>query len=246
MSQVIVVASGKGGTGKTTVSTSLALALARKNNKVLVIDCDCGMRGADMMLGITDKLVHDMSDVISGACEVSDALYECSGVSGLYTIAAPSMAEDEVSPQLMKQFVSAHKDDYDYVIIDSPAGTGSGFEAAAIAADKALVVVNPEPTSVRGGVNIRQKLTDMGVTDQRLVINRFDMARFVSMGIYKDLDEVIDVTGIQLIALIPEDVRITALAQRGALASNWSKCAVVFDALAARLQGLNIPLVVKS
>ncbi len=246
MSQVIVVASGKGGTGKTTVSTSLALALAKKDNKVLVIDCDSGMRGADMMLGITDKLVHDMSDVISGACDERDALYECSGVSGLYTIAAPSMAEDEVSPQLMKQFVEKNKDQYDFIIIDAPAGTGSGFEAAAIAADRALVVVNAEPTSVRGGINIRQKLTDMGIMDQRLVVNRFDMQRFISMGMYKDLDEIIDITGIQLIALIPEDVRITALAQRGALATNWSKCTVVFDALAARIKGENIPLVIKA
>lgn len=246
MSQVIVVASGKGGTGKTTVSTSLALALAKKDNKVLVIDCDSGMRGADMMLGITDKLVHDMSDVVSGACDERDALYECSGVSGLYTIAAPSMAEDEVSPQLMKQFVEKNKDQYDFIIIDAPAGTGSGFEAAAIAADRALVVVNAEPTSVRGGINIRQKLTDMGIMDQRLVVNRFDMQRFISMGMYKDLDEIIDITGIQLIALIPEDVRITALAQRGALATNWSKCTVVFDALAARIKGENIPLVIKA
>ncbi len=245
MSQVIVVASGKGGTGKTTVSTSLALALAKKNNRVLVIDCDSGMRGADMMLGITDRLVHDMSDVISGACELSDAIYECNGVQGLYTIAAPSMAEDEISPHLMKQFITEHKDEYDYVIVDAPAGTGTGFETAAIAADRALVVVNTEPTSVRGAINIRQKLSDMGIKDQRLVINRFDVARFVSMGIYEDLDQIIDLTGIQLIAVVPEDVRITALAQRGALANNWTKCAAIFDSLVFRLQGLNIPLAIK-
>ena len=244
MSQVIVVASGKGGTGKTTVSTSLALALSRKNNKVLVIDCDSGMRGTDMMLGITDELVYDMSDVICGNCELSDALYACSGASSLYVIAAPSLAEDEVSPRLMKQFITEHKDEYDYIIVDAPAGTGTGFEAAAIAADKALVVINTEPISIRGGINIRQKLNQMGIADQRLVINRFDKERFVQMGIYSDLDEVIDTTGIQLIALIPEDVRISSLAQRGALATNWSKCAVVFDSLVARLEGLNVPITI--
>lgn len=245
MSQVIVVASGKGGTGKTTVSTSLALALAKKDYNVLVIDCDSGMRGADMMLGITDRLVYDMSDVISGTCTLEDALYECNGAKNLYCIAAPCFAEDEISPRLMKQFIAEHKEKYDYIIVDAPAGVGTGFETAAIAADRALVVVNTEPISIRGAVNIRQKLSEMGIDDIRLVINRFDTERFVKIGMYSDLDEVIDATQIQLIALIPEDVRISALSQRGALATNWSKCVAVFDCLAARLEGLNVPLVLK-
>lgn len=245
MSQVIVVASGKGGTGKTTVSASLALALVRKQNKVLVIDCDSGMRGIDMMLGITDRLVYDVSDVISGACTLEDALYECSGASGLFTLAAPISAEDEISPQVMKQFITQSKGDYDYVIVDAPAGVGSGFEAAAVAADRALIVVNTEPTSVRGGVNISNKLNEMGIVDQRLVINRFDKERFLTTKLYSDLDEVIDTVGVGLIALIPEDVRITSLSQRGALATNWASSSVVFDSLVARLQGHNVPLSVK-
>lgn len=245
MSQVIVVASGKGGTGKTTVSTSLALALVRKQNKVLIIDCDSGMRGTDMMLGITDRLVYDLSDVISGTCELSDALYECNGAKGLYTLAAPISAEDEISPQVMKQFVDEHKNDYDYVVIDAPAGVGSGFDSAAIAADRALIVVNTEPTSIRGGVNIKNKLIDFGITDTRLVVNRFDKERFLSTKLYNDLDEVIDTVGVQLIALIPEDVRIAALSQRGLLATNWASSSVVFDSLVQRLLGENIPLTIK-
>lgn len=245
MSQVIVVASGKGGTGKTTVSTSLALALVRKQNKVLVIDCDSGMRGTDMMLGITDRLVYDVSDVISGTCNYSDALYECNGAKGLYTLAAPISAEDEISPQVMKQFVDEHKNDYNYVIIDAPAGVGTGFEAAAISADRALIVVNTEPTSIRGGINIKNKLLELGITDTRLVVNRFDKERFLSTKLYSDLDEVIDTVGVQLIALIPEDVRIAALSQRGLLATNWASSSVVFDSLVQRLLGENIPLTIK-
>lgn len=245
MSQVIVVASGKGGTGKTTVSTSLALALVRKQNKVLVIDCDSGMRGTDMMLGITDRLVYDVSDVISGSCNIEDALYECNGAKGLYTLAAPISAEDEISPQVMKQFIDEHKDEYDYVIVDAPAGVGTGFESAAIAADRALIVVNTEPISIRGGVNIKDKLLDMGITDIRLVINRFDKERFMSTKLYTDLDEVIDTVGARLIALIPEDVRIAALSQRGLLATNWASSSVVFDSLVQRLFGDDIPLTIK-
>lgn len=245
MSQVIVVASGKGGTGKTTVSTSLALALVRKQNKVLVIDCDSGMRGTDMMLGITDRLVYDVSDVISGTCNLEDALYECSGAKGLYTLAAPISAEDEISPQVMKQFIDEHKDNYDYVIVDAPAGVGSGFESAAIAADRALIVVNTEPISIRGGVNIKDKLIQMGINDIRLIINRFDKDRFLSTKLYADLDEVIDTVGVRLIALIPEDVRIAALSQRGLLATNWASSSVVFDSLVQRLLGNDIGLTVK-
>ena len=245
MSQVIVVASGKGGTGKTTVSTSLALALSRKNYKVLIIDCDSGMRGTDMMLGITGKLVNDLSDVISGACTADEAVYECDGAKGLFAIAAPISAEDEISPQVMKQFIDEHKDKYDFVIVDAPAGVGTGFESAAISADRALVVVNTEPISVRGGVNILHKLDDMGIDDVRLVINRFDKERFVATRLYKDLDQVIDESGIQLIALIPEDARIAALSQRGLLASNWASAGVVFDTLVERLNGNNVPIVIK-
>lgn len=245
MSQVIVVASGKGGTGKTTVSTSLALALVRKQNKVLVIDCDSGMRGTDMMLGITDRLVYDVSDVISGTCNLEDALYECNGARGLYTLAAPISAEDEISPQVMKQFIDEHKNDYDYVIVDAPAGVGTGFESAAIAADRALIVVNTEPISIRGGVNIKDRLIQMGITDIRLVINRFDKDRFLSTKLYADLDEVIDTVGVRLIALIPEDVRISALSQRGLLATNWASSSVVFDSLVQRLIGNDIGLTIK-
>ena len=245
MSQVIVVASGKGGTGKTTVSTSLALALSRKNYKVLIIDCDSGMRGTDMMLGITGKLVNDLSDVISGACTADEAIYDCDGVNGLYAIAAPISAEDEISPPVMKQFIDEHKNKYDFVIVDAPAGVGTGFESAAIAADRALVVVNTEPISVRGGVNILKKFDEMGINDVRLVINRFDKERFMATKLYRDLDQVIDETSIQLIAVVPEDARIAALSQRGLLSSNWASAGLVFDTLVERINGNNVPIVIK-
>lgn len=245
MSQVIVVASGKGGTGKTTVSTSLALALVRKQNKVLIIDCDSGMRGTDMMLGITDRLVYDVSDVISGTCDLEDALYQCPNSSDLFTLAAPISAEDEISPQIMKQFVDKYKNDYDYVIIDAPAGVGTGFESAAIAADRALIVVNTEPNSIRGGINIRDRLLEMGISDMRLIINRFDKERFISTKLYDDLDQVIDIVGVGLIGLIAEDYRIAALSQRGLLATNWASSSVVFDSIVERLKGVNVPITIK-
>lgn len=245
MCEVIVIASGKGGTGKTTVCAGLAVALAKAKKRVLVIDCDSGMRGVDLMLGITDRLVYDISDVISGACEAADAMYQVEGDFELYCVAAPLHADDEVSPSLIKNFVGQVKKDFDCILIDSPAGTGSGFYAAAIAADRALAVINTEPISIRGCKNISERLRELNITNCRLIINRFDKEKFYKTGLYQDLDEVIDEAGMRLIGLIPEDVRIIALSQRGALANNWSLASVVFDTIAKRLEGVDVPIIVR-
>lgn len=245
MCEVIVVASGKGGTGKTTVCAGLGVALAKQNKRVLIMDCDSGMRGIDMVLGVSDKLVYDLSDVISGSCEMADALYQVEDGLQLYCIAAPLYADDEVSPSLVKRFVDKARGEFDYILIDSPAGTGSGFVAAASAADRALVVVNAEPISIRGGKNIVRLLRELKIDNARLVINRFDRDRFFKMEIYRDLDEIIDEIGIRLIALIPEDVRVIALSQRGALTNNWSKTAIIFDTMVKRLEGVDVPIIIK-
>ena len=109
MSQIIVLASGKGGTGKTTVTVNLAVALCNKGKKVLLIDCDCGMRGLDLMLGLDKNLVYDTSDVIAGNCFTEDAIYKYEPVEGLYLLPAPIDTDDEISPQVMKQFTDTIK-----------------------------------------------------------------------------------------------------------------------------------------
>lgn len=245
MCEVIVVASGKGGTGKTTVCAGLGVALAKDNKRVLIMDCDSGMRGIDLVLGVSDKLVYDIADVVSGECDYADAMYRVQGVEQLYCIAAPLYADDEVSPSLIKNFVDGIRDEFDYILIDSPAGTGSGFAAAAKGADRALVVVNAEPISIRGCRNISRRLDELGVADRRLIINRFERERFFKMGLYADLDEIIDEAGMRLIGLIPEDIRVIALSQRGALTANWSQTAVIFDSIVKRLQGVDVPVLIK-
>ncbi|MBR3971713.1 MAG: AAA family ATPase [Ruminococcus sp.] len=243
MSKVIVLASGKGGTGKSTVSVGLAVAMAKQlKRKVLLVDCDSGMRGVDLMLGIEKDVVYDVSDAVGGNCDKSAAIYVSPHVYNLHIMPAALSADDEISPSVLKELIEELKDDYDYVLIDSPAGTGSGFEAAAAAADTALIVINPEPISVRGGQNIRRKLAELGIENVRLVINRFSPERFARAGIFFDLDAVIDAMQTQLIAIVPEDIMIANITQRGNYGAACFPASAPFRNIVLRLEGKNPPL----
>lgn len=245
MNNVIVVASGKGGTGKSTVCICLSVALIKQGKRVLLIDCDCGMRGLDIMLDMEQEILFDASDAVCGNCSFSEAIYKSKNNDNLYLMAAPFDAENELSPAVFKQLVDSIKTDYDYVIIDSPAGIGSGFVTSATPADRALIVSNAEPTSVRGGVKVRKKLEALGIDNIRLVINRFDRKVFEQLGFYDDLDDVIDATQTQLIALVPMDIRTSIIMQRGIAGLNWSAASAVFDCLALRLADQHVPLAFK-
>lgn len=245
MKEIIVIASGKGGTGKSTVTVGLGSALADEGNKVLLIDCDSGMRGLDIMLGITQSLVFDIADAVSGSCTVENTVYPCPNKQGLFLMPAPLNAYDEIAPQVLGQLVDGVADIFDYVLIDSPAGVGSGFEAAAYPASRALVVVNTEPTSVRGGQNVAGKLRACGIDDIRLVINRFNRNTFRKMGLYEDLDEVIDITALRLIGVVPEDYALAASIQSGRSGDSSSPAMKVFSRIAGRIEGRNEPLLIK-
>lgn len=245
MDNVIVVASGKGGTGKSTVCICLSVALVKQGKKVLLIDSDCGMRGLDIMLDIEQDILFDASDAVCGNCSFGEAIYKSRHNKNLFLMAAPFDAENELSPSVFRQLVNSVKNNFDYVIIDSPAGISSGFVTAAAPADKALIVTNAEPTSVRGGLKVRKKLEALGVKNQRLVINRFDKRMFRKLGFYEDLDAVIDAAQTQLIALVPFSVDISVIMQRGAAGLEQSPALEVFDRLAGRLEGKRLPLMIK-
>lgn len=245
MSNVIVVASGKGGTGKSTVCICLSVELVKLGKRVLLIDCDCGMRGLDIMLDMEQDILFDASDAVCGNCTPEEAVYHSSNIKNLSLMAAPFDTENELSPSVFRQLVDGLKNRFDYVIIDSPAGIGSGFVTAAAPADRSLIVANAEPTSVRGGVKLRRKLESLGISDIRLVINRFDRKVFSKLGFYSDLDEVINAVQTQLIALIPYDMGISVIMQRGAAGLDEAPALPVFGCLARRLEGQRVPLAFK-
>lgn len=238
---IIVFASGKGGTGKSTVTVGVGTALAKKGNKVLIIDCDSGMRGVDIMLNVSKNIVFDLSDVVSGSCKTKDIIYKTE-IDNISMIPAPFESYDELSASVFNQFIKSIEKDFDYILIDSPAGVGSGFITAATPAKRAIIVINAEPTSVSGCIKVKRKLINLGIENIRLVINRFNKKAFFTMGAYEDLDEVIDVAQTQLIGLVPDDYRLVALLQQGKGADNWSPSSLVFENIAGRLKGENIPL----
>ena len=238
----MVVTSGKGGAGKSTVSAGLGRALARRGLRVLLVDCDAGLRTLDSLTGTEENLVFDISDVVCGRCAPAEAIYACPTEGNLFLLPAPVSVENRVSPAVMRRLVPMLKQYYDYVLLDSPAGVGRGFSAAACAAEKALVVCGPDPVGVRGAVAVRELLEKIPVTDIRLVINRFDRADFSVGGLYEDLDAVIDHSGIRLLGVVPEDVLMTAAFLKGQSADRRLKGMLAMERIAARLQGERVPI----
>jgi len=255
-----VITSGKGGVGKSTVAVGLGRALAARGRRVLLVDCDAGLRGLDRLSGTEDSLVYDISDVVFGRCSPAQAIYPCrtEGLEeqpgkkgqpaqeepseGLFLLPAPVHVEDMVRPAVMRRLIPLLKRYYDHVLLDSPAGVGMGFQSAACAADRALVLCGPDPVSVRSAANVRMLLQQLGIEDMRLIINQFDRGFFRETGAFHDLDGVIDAAGVQLGALVPADHSLAAAFLRGRPASADSPGMLAISRAAARLEGENVPM----
>ena len=244
MGKVTVITSGKGGTGKSTVTAGLGAALVRRGDRVLVIDCDAGMRGIDLMLGVSGELVFDIADIISANCSPARAIYPCKTVPELYILPAPQNIRDEISPSVMKQLVEVLKGHYDHILIDCPAGIGAGFEASAAPADRAVLVTNPEPLSVRGCDKVRRQLQHYDIKDISLIINKFNERKFRKMDAYEDLDAVIDEAGARLLGIVPEDMIAANSSQKGLPIEGRIPAAFALDRIASRLDGIYVSLLI--
>mgnify|MGYP005796765693 FL=1 len=236
-----VITSGKGGVGKSTVTVGLGRALAQRGRRVLLVDCDAGLRSLDRMTGVEEQLVFDIADVVFARCAPVEAIYPC-GEEGLFLLPAPSSGEHMIRPGVMKKLVPLLKQYYDHVLLDSPAGVGMGFRSAACGADRALVVCSPDPVSVRGAGAVRELLGKLAIRDMRLVINRLNRELFWETGVYGDLDSVLDSAGIRLLGVVPEDVSLAAAFLQGRGAPERSRGRLALCRLAGRLEGEKIPL----
>lgn len=245
MSKVITITSGKGGTGKSTFAVGLAASLINRGNSVLMIDCDAGMRNLDILLGVSEQVVFDIADVVSGNCTIDSAVYKCPQDNKLYMIPAPHNADEVLSPTIFKKIVTVLKKRFNYVIVDSPAGLGLGFETSVTPADLVLIVGNTEPASLRGCGNVRIRINELHKKNARLIINRFNYKNFKSDAIYYNLDEIIDLAGVQLLGIVPDDKYLAAVTQRGERITGQSPGIVALDCIAARIEGESVPLSIR-
>ena len=235
MAKRIVIASGKGGVGKTTVAVGLSKALALRAKKVLLVDFD-NLRSVDLMLGAAEDVVFDWGDAVLGRCAASEAIGTAQGISFL---ACPPRY-DGFTPQMVKRLMKDLEADYDYLLFDAPAGVGAGLRLACAAAQRALVVATPDPVCVRAACRAAEEMEAWGVNNSRLVINRADR-RDMRRSRLLNIDDVIDKTGVQLIAIIPEDKYLRKAGTDGVL-QLWQLSYEAFCNLAARIEGQQVPL----
>ena len=236
----IAVISGKGGVGKSTVSACLAQAMASRGHKVLLIDCDIGLRSLDLLLGVDERVLFTWADVALGRCALSQAVM---AFENIHLLCAPPQPEPGLTDDMLRTLLAGCAD-YDVTIIDAPAGIGFGFRSAVLAATRCLIVATPDPICVRSvSVAARQALR-LGCADLRLVINRFDR-REALRGRALMIDDIVDHTETQLIGVIPQQARLFAQTADGA-PLRAKLVAQAAARIAARLDGVNEPLVIPS
>ncbi len=242
--KVLVITSGKGGVGKTTTTANLGTALAMMGRRVVMVDTDIGLRNLDVVMGLENRIVFDIVDVVNGKCKLKQALIKDKRFENLYLLpAAQTKEKTAVSPYQMKVLTAELKEEYEYVLVDCPAGIEQGFKNAIAGADDALVVATPEVSSVRDADRIIGLLEAAGLTNPKLIVNRI-RPKMVRRGDMMDIDDIIDILAISLIGVVPEDEIIVVSTNRGepAVLDYTSRAGEAYRRIARRLEGEEVPL----
>jgi len=215
MSEVIVITSGKGGVGKTTTTANIGTGLAQLNKRVVMIDTDIGLRNLDVVMGLENRIVYNLVDVVEGTCRYRQALIKDKSYPNLHLLpSAQTKDKSSVTPEQMIKLVEELKEEFDYIILDCPAGIEQGFQNAIAAADRAIVVTTPEVSAIRDADRIIGLLEANGISRIDLIVNRIRM-EMVKRGEMMSIDDVVEILAIDLIGAVPDDENIVISTNQG-------------------------------
>lgn len=244
MGETIVVTSGKGGVGKTTTTANLGTALASAGFKVVLVDTDIGLRNLDVVMGLENRIVYDIVDVTSGSCRLKQALIKDKRFNSLYLLpAAQTKDKTAVNPNEMEELCEELVDEFDYTLIDCPAGIEQGFYNAIAGAQKAIVVTTPEVSAVRDADRIIGLLESADLRNPKLIVNRV-RPKMIKQGDMMDIEDIVDILAIDLLGIVPEDEKIIVSTNRGepAVLDVVSQAGEAYRRIAQRIRGEEIPL----
>ncbi|MCI8342144.1 MAG: septum site-determining protein MinD [Firmicutes bacterium] len=245
MGEVIVVTSGKGGVGKTTTTANIGCGLTVLGKKVALVDADIGLRNLDVVMGLENRIVYDLVDVVEGNCKLKQALIKDKRYSGLYLLpAAQTRDKTAVSPEQMRKLCANLKEEgFDYIIIDCPAGIEQGFKNAIAGADRALVVTTPEVSAVRDADRIIGLLEASELPNPNLVINRL-RCDMVKRGDMMSIEDVTEILAIDMIGVVPDDESIVITTNKGepAVTDDSSRAGQAYRNITRRILGEDVPL----
>lgn len=244
MGEIIVVASGKGGTGKTTAAANIGAALAKAGKLTVLVDMDMGLRNLDVALGLENEIVYDVSDIIDGTRTVDEALIRDTRYENLYFIPSPQTRDASgLDDDRFIELWETLKNRFDYCVIDAPAGIDGGFKYSILCADRGVLVTVPETAALRDADRVISIMEDAGIEDIRLIINRVreDM---INSGVMMNVDVCMDLLSIPIIGIIPDDIELLASGLRGemAVSNPASRAGKAFENVAKRLTGELVPI----
>lgn len=243
MGETVAVLSGKGGTGKTSVCAGIATALAAGGSRVLCVDCDVGLRNLDISLGLSECGSLSFLDVCSGSYKLEQATAHPEYPSLHFLTAPMNCPTEQIDAGSFGAMLSAARRDFDYILLDAPAGVDAGFRLAASYADRCVVVTGPSPAAIRDAARVGELLELMGKPQGRLIVNRVN--KRVVRALKLTIDDVMDETGLPLLGVVPEDTHVVLAASMGRpLLKYSSRCsaAAACRRIARRVQGISEPI----
>lgn len=242
MGEVIVITSGKGGVGKTTTTANVGAALALRGKKVALVDTDIGLRNLDVVMGLENRIVYDIVDVVEEKCKLRQALIKDKRFNELFLLpAAQTRDKSAINEEQMKKLIEKLKDEFDFILIDCPAGIEQGFKNAIAGASRAIVVTTAEISAIRDADRIVGLLEASDIKNPELIVNRIRPA-MIKKGEMMDVDDIVDLLSIDLIGVVPDDEYIITQTNKGEPVVTNSKApsGKSYIEIAKRILGENI------